>query len=107
MFVEINEYIAARKTSNMTLADRYAVAKAEVEAAQYKLDAIKAEIRNFSHDGVIEGELATLTITYTTPKRFSATAAKAFLSAEQVAACTETGSLVETIRIKNKLAVAA
>lgn len=107
MFVEINDYIAARNTANMTLADRYAVVKAELEAVQTKLDAIKAEIRNFSHDGVIEGEFATLTITYTTPKRFSSKAAKAFLTADQVAACTETGSLVETIRVKNKLAVAA
>ena len=107
MFVEIHDFIAARNTANMTLADRYAATKAELEAVQTKLDAIKAEIRNFSHDGVIEGEFATLTITYTTPKRFNSKAAKDFLTAEQVEACTETGSLVETIRVKNKLAIAA
>jgi len=92
---------------NMTLADRYAVAKAELEAAQAKVDAIKKEIKETAHDGVIDGDFATLTITYTTPSRFDATAAKAFLSAEQVAACTKIGSLVETIRVKHKLAVAA
>ena len=93
--------------SNLTLADRYAIAKAELDAAQAKVDAIKAEIKGTAHDGVIEGEFATVTITYTTPERFDAKAAKAFLTAEQVAACTKPGSLVETIRIKNKLAAAA
>lgn len=93
--------------SNLTLADRYALAKAELDAAQAKIDAIKKEIKETAHDGVIEGEFSTLTITYTTPSRFDAIAAKAFLSTEQVAACTKIGSLVETIRVKHKLAIAA
>ena len=93
--------------SNMTLADRAALAKDVLDAAQRQFDAIKAEIKATCHDGILEGDFATVTITYTTPERFDAKAAKAFLTAEQVAACTKPGSLVETIRIKNKLAVAA
>jgi hypothetical protein len=93
--------------SNMTLADRAALAKDVLDAAQRQFDAIKAEIKATAHDGIIEGEFATVTITYTTPERFDAKVAKAFLTTEQVAACTKPGSLVETIRIKNKIAVAA
>ena len=93
--------------SNMTLADRYALAKDVLEAATRQLDAIKAEIKATAHDGILEGEFATVTITYTTPERFDAKAAKALLTPEQVAACTKPGSLVETIRVKNKIAVAA
>ena len=90
--------------SNMTLADRAALAKDVLDAAQRQMDAIKAEIKATCHDGILEGEFATVTITYTTPERFDATAS---LAAEQVAACTKPGSLVETIRIKNKIAMAA
>jgi hypothetical protein len=93
--------------SNMSLADQYAIAKDVLDAAQRQVDAIKAQIKATAHDGVIEGEFATVTITYTTPERFDAKTAKTFLTAEQVAACTKVGSLVETIRVKNKLAVAA
>lgn len=93
--------------SNMTLADRYAMAKDAVEAAQRELEAIKAEIKATAHDGVLEGEFATVTITYTTPERFDAKIAKTFLAPEQIAACTKIGSLVETIRVKNKVAMAA
>lgn len=93
--------------SNLTLADRAALAKEVLDAAQRQFDAIKAEIKASAHDGVIEGEFATVTVTYTTPERFDAKIAKSFLTAEQVAACTKIGSLVETIRIKNKLAAVA
>ena len=93
--------------SDMTLADRAALAKDVLDAAQRQFDAIKAEIKATAHDGVIEGDYATVTITYTTPERFDSKMAKSFLTAEQVVACTKPGSLVETIRIKNKLAVAA
>jgi len=93
--------------SNMHLADQYAVAKAALDAAQQQVDALKAAIKATCHDGVLEGDFATVTITYTTPERFDAKAAKSFLSAEQIAACTRIGALVETIRVKNKLAVAA
>ena len=86
--------------SNMTLADRAALAKDVLDAAQRQFDAIKAEIKATCHDGVIEGDFATVTITYTTPERFDSKMAKSFLTAEQVAACTKPGSLVETIRIK-------
>ena len=93
--------------SNMTLADRAALAKDVLDAAQRQFDAIKAEIKATAHDGVIEGEFATVTITYTTPERFDAKAAKAFLTNAEIEYCTKPGSLVETIRIKNKIAMAA
>jgi hypothetical protein len=48
----------------------------------------------------IVGDNNIVTVTLSEPVRFDATAAKAFLTADQIAACTKTGELVTTIRVK-------
>jgi hypothetical protein len=63
--------------TNSNLADRYAAIKAE-----------------------IVGDNNIVTVTLSEPVRFDATAAKAFLTADQIAACTKVGELVTTIRVK-------
>ena len=45
MFVEIHEYLAARKTNTMALADRYAFIKSEIEALGKELEKVRFEIK--------------------------------------------------------------
>ena len=82
-----------------TLADRYAAIKAEIDGLTRLLDEVKAEIKATGMDEIV-GERNIVTITLSEPVRFDATAAKKLLTAEQVAACTKTGELVTTIRVK-------
>ena len=81
------------------LADRYAAIKAEIEGLTKLLDEVKTEIKA---TGVAEivGDQAIVTVSLSEPVRFDATTAKTFLTAEQIAACTKTGDLVTTIRVK-------
>ena len=85
--------------TNSNLADRYAAIKAEIEGLTKLLDEVKTEIKA---TGVAEivGDNNIVTVTLSEPVRFDATAAKAFLTADQIAACTKTGELVTTIRVK-------
>ena len=85
--------------TNINLADRYAAIKAEIEGLTKLLDEVKTEIKA---TGVAEivGDNNIVTVTLSEPVRFDATTAKTFLTAEQIAACTKTGDLVTTIRVK-------
>ena len=85
--------------TNSNLADRYAAIKAEIDGLTKLLDEVKTEIKA---TGVAEivGDNNIVTVTLSEPVRFDATAAKAFLTADQIAACTKTGELVTTIRVK-------
>ena len=85
--------------TNSNLADRYAAIKAEIEGLTKLLDEVKTEIKA---TGVAEivGDNNIVTVTLSEPVRFDATTAKTFLTAEQIAACTKTGDLVTTIRVK-------
>ena len=89
----------------MNLADKYAIAKQEADAALATLDAIKAEIRALGRE-VIEGTHVLVTLSLSERRSFDAKAAAQFLTADQVAACTKV-SQVETIRIKPRVVVAA
>jgi len=82
-----------------TLADRYAAIKAEIDGLNRLLDEVKAEIKATGMDEIV-GERNIVTVTLSEPVRFDAAAAKKLLTAEQVAACTKTGELVTTIRVK-------
>lgn len=84
-------------TSN--LADRYAAIKAEIDGLNRLLDEVKTEIKA---TGVAEivGDQAIVTVTLSEPARFDAATAKTFLNPDQIAACTKTGELVTTIRVK-------
>lgn len=81
------------------LADRYAALKAEIEGLNFLLDELKTEIKATGM-AEITGDQAVVTVTLSEPTRFDSTAAKAFLTPDQIASCTKTGELVTTIRIK-------
>jgi hypothetical protein len=85
--------------TNSNLADRYAAIKAEIDGLNRLLDEVKTEIKA---TGVAEivGDQAIVTVTLSEPVRFDATTAKSFLTPDQIAACTKTGELVTTIRVK-------
>jgi len=89
----------------MNLADKYAIAKQEADNAIAALDAVKAEIRALGRE-VIEGTHVLVTLSLSERKSFDAKAAQAYLTTDQVAACTRT-TQVETIRIKPRVVVAA
>ena len=82
-----------------TLADRYAAIKAEIGGLSRLLDEVKAEIKATGMDEII-GDRNVVTVTLSEPVRFDAEAAKKLLTPEQIAACTKTGELVTTIRVK-------
>ena len=89
----------------MNLADKYAIAKQEADAALATLDAIKAEIRSLGRE-TLEGTHVLVTLSLAERRSFDAKAAAQYLTTEQVAACTRT-TQVETIRIKPRVVVAA
>ncbi len=89
----------------MNLADKYAIAKQEADNAIAALDAVKAEIRALGRE-VIEGTHVLVTLSLSERKSFDSKAAQAYLTEEQVAACTRV-SQVETIRIKPRIVIEA
>ena len=100
---EIEMEIEMSKTIN--LADRYAILKQEADAAIAALDLVKAEIKALGRE-TLEGTHVVVTLSLSERKSFDAKAAQAYLTADQVAACTRV-STVETIRIKPRVIVAA
>jgi hypothetical protein len=89
----------------MNLADKYAILKADADRANEALDACKAEIKKLGREQ-IEGTHVLVTLSLSERKSFDAKAAQAYLTKEQVAACTKV-SQVETIRIKPRVTVEA
>lgn len=81
------------------LAEHYAAIKAEIEGLTRRLEEIKTEIRGTGFSELV-GPRNIVTVTLSEPVRFDAATAKTFLTAEQIAACTKTGELVTTIRVK-------
>lgn len=88
-------------TSTATLADTYALAKAELDAAQKAVDAIRKEILATGVE-FITGDCAIVEVALSERAGFDAKVAKTFLTPEQIAACTNV-SLVTTLRIKAKV----
>jgi hypothetical protein len=89
----------------MNLADRYAILKAESDRINAELDLVKGEIRALGRE-TLEGTHVLVTLSLSERRSFDAKAAQAYLTADQVAACTRT-TQVETIRIKPRVVVAA
>jgi hypothetical protein len=103
MFVEIHEYLAARKTNTMALADRYAFIKAEIEALNKELEQVRKDIKDTGVERLV-GERAIVEVALSERSTLDTKAAKEFLTADQIAACTKV-TLVETLRIKPNLTV--
>ena len=88
--------------TNANLADRYAALKGQIDALTAELDAVKASIKTLGQP-VIEGDHCTVTLSLSERSSLDTAAVKRLLTAEQIAANTKV-ALVETIRIKAKVA---
>jgi hypothetical protein len=85
---------------NVTLADRFAAAKAAHEAATEALDALKAEIKAAGIERHI-GVTCDLVLSLSEQRRIDTKLLQAYLTEDQIEACKKP-VLVETIRIKPK-----
>ena len=88
-----------------SLADLYAVAKAEVEAASKKAEALRKQILATGVQTLM-GEFFTVEVGLSERSSLDSKMVKALLDETQVASCTKT-SLVETLRVKASLSLAA
>lgn len=88
-------------TNTAALADQYATIKAQAEALEAQLKALRNEILATGQELVI-GEKAIVKVCLSERSTLDTKAAKEFLTVEQVAICTKT-SLVESLRILPKL----
>ena len=91
--------------NTINLADRYAILKSESDRINAELDLVKTEIKKLGREQ-IEGTHVLVTLSLSERNSFDAKAAQAYLTKEQVAACTKV-SQVETIRIKPRVTVEA
>lgn len=88
--------------NTLSLADRYAILKADIDALTKQLDAVKVEIISSGVE-TLTGEQAIVVVSLSERATLDTKAAKEFLSAEQIAACTKV-SLVTTLRVKARTA---
>jgi hypothetical protein len=86
--------------ANLSLADRFAILKADADALNKELEAVKAEIKATGLEK-IEGESAIVVVSLSERSTFDTKAAKALLTDEQIASCTSV-TLITTIRDKPK-----
>lgn len=89
-------------TMNVTisLADRYAAAKAAADAANEALEALKKEVKALGME-TLHGITCDLTLSLSEQRRLDTKALEQFLTAEQIDACKKP-ILVETIRVRAK-----
>lgn len=92
-------------TNINTLADRYAQVKAEAEALNKKLEAIKAEIKELGVEEIV-GNNFTVTVSLSERSTLDQKKVKEILTPAQIAACNSV-ALVTTIRVKASVAIAA
>jgi hypothetical protein len=95
------ELLMTNAITTNTLADAYALAKAELDAAQKAVDALRKEILATGVEKVT-GDCAIVEVALSERATFDAKVAKTFLTPQQVAACTNV-TLVTTLRIKAKV----
>ena len=86
----------------MTLADRYAILKSDIDALTEELNRVKAEIKATGMETIV-GEHAIVVVGLSERSTLDTKAAKEFLTADQITACTKV-TLVETLRVKPKVA---
>lgn len=84
----------------ITLADRYAAAKAALDAATAALDALKAEVKALGQER-IAGVTCDLTVSLSEQRRVDNKLLQALLTEEQIESCKKP-ILVEMIRVKAK-----
>lgn len=89
----------------MNIADRYASLKFQIEALEQELSGVKTEIKALGQEQ-IEGDNVIVTLSLSERNVLDTAAVKKFLTEAQIKDCTKT-SLIETIRIKPKIKMAA
>ena len=90
-------------SNHAALADRYALIKSEIEALNKELEKVRFEIKQTGVERLV-GERAIVEFCLSERSTLDTKAAKEFLTADQIAACTKV-TLVETLRIKANLTV--
>ena len=90
-------------SNHSALADRYALIKSEIDALTKELEKARAEIKATGVERLV-GERAIIEVALSERSTLDTKAAKEFLTADQIAACTKV-TLVETLRIKPNLTV--
>jgi hypothetical protein len=99
-----------RKTMSNTasLVSAYISAKAELDAAEARVKALKAQVLIASNGGdIVEGDDADIRITVGQRSSLDAKLVAQLLSPEQVAACTKRGAPYEVLNVRAKVARAA
>ncbi len=86
------------KLHNLSLADRFAILKQEIDALTKEFDAVKAEIKATGLETIV-GENAIVTVSLSERASLDTKSVKELLTAEQVAACTKV-TLITTLRDK-------
>ncbi len=84
----------------ISLADRYAAAKAAFDAAEAELKAIKAEVIDSGMERHV-GITCDITLSLSEQRRVDNTMLQAFLTEDQIESCRK-AILVHTIRVKAK-----
>ena len=92
-------------TNYTKLADLYAIAKAEEDAAKKRSEALRKQILEAGQEYVF-GDAYTVQVALSERSSLDSKAAKAFLTEAQIAECTKV-SLVETLRVRAQIAAAA
>jgi len=83
------------------IVDRYAELKAMSETIEKELKSLRAEILSTGYETLV-GDNCIIQVQLSEPERFNGSAAKKFLTEEQIRECMSK-SIVETLRIKPKL----
>ena len=89
------------KLHHLSLADRFAILKQEIDALTKEFDAVKAEIKATGLETII-GENAIVTVSLSERPNLDTKAVKELLTAEQIAACTKV-TLITTLRDKPRV----
>jgi len=92
-------------TIHLTAADEYAAIKAQIDLLEAKIKVLRKEILATGHEHV-EGDHCTIDVSLSERSTLDAAKAKSFLTPDQIEASTKK-TLVETLRIKAKVPVAA
>lgn len=89
------------KLHNLSLADRFAILKQEIDALTKEFDAVKDEIKATGLETIV-GENAIVTVSLSERASLDTKAVKELLTAEQIAACTKV-TLITTLRDKPRV----
>jgi hypothetical protein len=90
-------------SNTASLVSAYIAAKAELDAAEARVKALKAEILVASNGGdIVEGDEADIRITVGQRSSLDAKLVAQILTAEQIESCTKRGAPYEVLNVRAK-----